>query len=219
MMVPMRTFASCLLAGALLLTGCSSSTKESVAADGSDRKAGELTGVVAKPAPDVSAVTLPTAADPPTSYSFVPAAGHLNIVYFGYTACPDVCPTTLSDIRAAFRKLPKDDVGRLQVVMATIDPRRDTAEVITGYLKSFFADGVALRTDDDAVLRAAATAFGATYEAKYPNQGEPQVEHSAYTYVIDDTGHVVDQWPFGMTSADMTHDLELLLAAKTSPQQ
>ena len=179
--------------------------------DGSDRRPGTLAGVVAQPAPDVSAVTLPTAEATPVAYSFVPPAGELQLVYFGYTACPDICPTTLADLRNALRKARAGVADKVRIAMATVDPRRDTAEVISGYVHSFFTDSVALRTDDDAMLRAAATAFGASYEAKYPNQGEPEVSHSAYLYAVDHTGHVVVEWPFGTTAADIAHDLELLL--------
>ena len=135
----------------------------------------------------------------------------VQLVYFGYTACPDICPTTLSDLRNALKSIGKTAAGHVRVAMATIDPRRDSSVVLSGYLQSFFGDGVALRTDDDSQLQAAATAFGATYEAKYPNQGEPQVSHSTYLYAVDHTGHVVVAWPFGTTAADMAHDLELLL--------
>ena len=177
---------------------------------GSDHLPDKLAGVELDPAPDVTDATLPRA-DDGSAFSFVPEAGDVQLVYFGYTACPDICPTTLSDLRNALKSIGKTAAGHVRVAMATIDPRRDSSVVLSGYLQSFFGDGVALRTDDDAQLQAAATAFGATYEAKYPNQGEPQVSHSTYLYAVDHTGHVVVAWPFGTTAADMAHDLELLL--------
>lgn len=187
--------------------------------DGSSDVSGasrELSGVVVRPVPEVAALSLPIAdpesiADPEAgSFPFVADKDELLLVYFGYTACPDVCPTTLADLKAAFKKM-GDESKRVSVAMATIDPRRDSAEVISGYLQSFVPDGIALRTDNDDDLREVTTAFGASYEATYPTQGEPKVTHSASLYVVDDQGHVVLSWPFGTTASDIALDLEQLL--------
>lgn len=171
----------------------------------------KLSGVVVEPVPDVSALSLPEASPAAEPFRFVADDGDLLLVYFGYTACPDVCPTTLADLKAALKQLGAPS-KHLSIAMATIDPRRDTADVISGYLHSFFPSATALRTDDDAALRSVTNAFGASYLTEYPNTGEPRVSHSAFLYVVDDQGHVVLAWPFGTTSADIALDLEQLLA-------
>jgi len=188
------------------------SNNEATGSDGaSDSTTRQLSGVIREPVPDLSALALPEATPEATPFRFVAKSDSLLLVYFGYTACPDICPTTLADLKAAFKKIgAKSD--RVSLAMATIDPRRDTAEVITGYLHSFFPSATALRTDDDAALRSVTDAFGASYEANYPTNAEPEVSHSAFLYVLDDRGRLVLQWPFGTTSADIALDLEQLLA-------
>jgi len=208
-----RVVPAAVLALVLTLTGaCANSADGSDRSDSTGSGGGDaLSGVVVEPTPDVSTLTLPEATATATAFPFRAARDDVLLVYFGYTACPDVCPTTLSDLKVALRRLggPAD---RVDVAMATIDPRRDTADVISRYLHSFFPDATALRTDDDAALRAVTDAFGASYQTEYPTQGEPRVSHSAYLYVVDDAGRVVLSWPFGTTADDIAHDLGVLLA-------
>jgi len=214
-MAKLKAMALAVLAAtAVLAVACSNDTGSSAdAADGiaADSGARQLSGVTREPVPDVSALALPEAVDPAIPFRFVAERDQLLLVYFGYTACPDVCPTTLADLKAAFKQLGAKS-RNVSLAMATIDPRRDSAEVISGYLRSFFPAATALRTDDDAALRSVTDAFGANYEAKYPNNSEPEVSHSAYLYVIDDQGNLVVQWPFGTTANDIALDLEQLLA-------
>jgi protein SCO1/2 len=139
-------------------------------------------------------------------------AGQLYLVYFGYTSCPDVCPTTLSDIRVALDDLPPDLAHRVTVAMATVDPERDTGPVLTQYLGHFFDRSIALREPDPTCFTAAADAFGVQWQVGAHRAGEPyDVSHTAITYVVDDTGTVAVEWPFGFDSRDMTADLTTLL--------
>lgn len=142
----------------------------------------------------------------------VAPADELYLVYFGYTSCPDVCPTTMSDLRVALEDLPDGLADRVTVAMATVDPERDTDEVLTGYLDHFFTDSLALRTDDPAALAAAAGVFGVQWEVEDHEPGAAySVGHTAVTYVVDDTGTVVVEWPFGLDHDAMTSDLTTLL--------
>lgn len=192
-----------------LAAGCSSDATTSKE-PGADRK---LSGVINDPLLDVSTQSLPEALTG-TPFPFVAKSGHLLLVYFGYTDCPDVCPTTLFDLKAALKKTSAATNKKIDVAMATVDPRRDKPELITGYVQGFFPAATALRTDDDAVLRAVTTAFGATYQANYYVSGGVDVIHSAYLYAVDDKGLVVLAWPFGSASKDIALDLEQLLASQ-----
>jgi protein SCO1/2 len=140
------------------------------------------------------------------------SAGGILIVFFGFTNCPDVCPATLAAIKNALRKVDDDLAARVDVAMITVDPDRDTAEVLTGYVQSFVAGAHALRTDDAASLRAAADAFGASYEVATAEDGTVKVAHSAAMYVVDSSGTVTLTWPFGVKADDLRLDLEALLA-------
>lgn len=170
----------------------------------------ELTGMVREPLPNVSEVTLPDAATG-TRFAISPAAGDLLVVYFGYTSCPDVCPTTLADLRTALRAL-GDDADRIEVAMATVDPGRDDGQRLVDYIQSFFPGGHALRTDDPDELAMAADAFGVSYDVFENEDGEVEVEHSAFLYAVDGDGLIRVQWAFGVSAEDLESDLALLLA-------
>ena len=174
----------------------------------------ELSGAVRSPALDVAGVSLPAVGEDGSAETLAMRAppDELYLVYFGYTSCPDVCPTTMSDISVALEDLPDDLADRVTVAMATVDPERDTAEVVAGYLDHFFDRSLALRTTDPAALAAATDAFGVQFEVEAHAPGEAyDVAHSAVTYVVDDTGTVVVEWPFGFDSEAMTSDLRILL--------
>lgn len=172
-----------------------------------------LQGVVRTPALQVASVTLPdespTAAGAP--FAMKAADGGLLLVYFGYTNCPDVCPTTLSDIGQALRKLPESDRDKVEVAFATVDPDRDSGEKLSSYLDHFVNGGHALRTTDAAQLQAAEDAFNVTAK-KVPSGTSYEMEHTAITYVVDDTGKVVVEWPFGTDAETMAADMQLLLS-------
>ncbi|MEM8904558.1 MAG: SCO family protein [Actinomycetota bacterium] len=179
-----------------------------LAACGGDEPA-QLTGFERTPAPSVAELTLPEvgAVD---AFDFRADEDELLVVYFGFTFCPDVCPTTLSDLRRALDDL-GDDADRVSVAMATVDPGRDTDEVISGYLRSFIDDGHPLRTDDDAELRAVTAVFGADYAVDVADDGDIEVAHTGSLYAVDDQGHLVVTWPFGTRPDDLRSDLQLLL--------
>lgn len=143
----------------------------------------------------------------------VPPDGELLLVNFGYTFCPDVCPTTMNDISVALSDLPADQAERVTVAMITVDPERDTEAVLTNYLGHFFDDAIAISTSDPDVLAAAGATFGAQWQIAEHEPGAEyyDVAHTAVTYVVDDTGTVVVEWPFGFTVESMASDLSTLL--------
>jgi len=168
-----------------------------------------LQGIVREAPLQVSSVSLPDA-DTGAPVSMAATPGELAIVYFGYTMCPDVCPTTFSDLQRAFEMLDPSQVEAIEVRFVTVDPERDTAELMMSYLDHFVDDGVALRTLDPAELQAAEDAFLASSTITPLDDGTYDVSHSASTYVVDDRGEVVVEWPFGTLSDVMAADLRLL---------
>jgi protein SCO1/2 len=200
-----------LLAAALLLTAACGGAGDDGDAATTTSEVTSYSGIVVDPPVQVGALAIP-AADGSGDHPFVAPAGGLELVYFGYTFCPDVCPTTMSDVRKALAELPGDEAERVGVAMVTIDPARDTAEVLDGYVTNFVDDGVALRTDDDPALRAVTDAFGADYEVTTDDEGDIEVSHTGELYAVDDSGTVVMQWPFGTTYESLARDLRSLLA-------
>ncbi len=180
------------------------------ACGGDDAAPKTLSGYELTPPPSVAALSLPDVSDAGNEFPFVAAQDRLLIVYFGYTYCPDVCPTTLAEVKKAFRQMDEDMVAAVDVAMITIDPDRDTDEVITGYVQSFIPTAHALRTTDPEALETTAAAFGASYSVETTATGEIEVGHSAAMYVVDEAGNVVLTWPFGIPAEGIATDLEIL---------
>lgn len=177
-----------------------------LAACGGDR---DLVGYTLDPPPQVDVVALPDVSEGGEPFELRAPPADLLVVYFGYTNCPDVCPTTMADLRAALREL-GDDADRVGVAMVTIDPDRDTA-VLADYVGSFIEGGHALATDVADDLRAVADRFGVSYLVTRNPAGEIEVTHSPQLYVVDDAGRLALTWQFGVTPDDIAGDLEQLL--------
>ncbi len=191
--------AAAALVVALALTACG----------GDDR---ELAGYRRDPAPEVGQLTLPDLSQDGAEFAMQAEPDHLLIVYFGYTNCPDFCPTTLSDLRLATRRMDEEDAARIDVAMVTVDPERDLP-VLDAYVTSFFEDGRALGTDDDDRLRTVAAPFGVGYSVERDADGEvTDVSHSTALYAVDDDGELVLTWQFGVPIDDLAADLQQLLA-------
>jgi len=138
--------------------------------------------------------------------------GKVVVVFFGYTQCPDVCPTTMAEL-AQIRTQLGADGDRLQTVFVTIDPERDTPEVLKAYLANFGPNVVGLRGDAEQT-KAAAKEFKVFY-AKVPGKtpGSYTMDHSAASFVFDPAGRVRLFVPYGADTKLLTGDLKQLLAA------
>ena len=137
--------------------------------------------------------------------------GKVTVVFYGFTQCPDVCPTTLSEL-AQVKQMLGADGARVQGVFVTIDPERDTAEILKAYVGNFGADFVALRGSLEET-QAAAKEFKVFY-AKVPGktEGSYTMDHTAGSYVFDAQGRVRLFTRYGTGAEALVHDLRLLLA-------
>lgn len=141
--------------------------------------------------------------------------GKVLVVFFGYTQCPDVCPTTLAELAAVKQQLGPDGAD-VQGIFVTVDPTRDTPAVLKSYVGSFGGDFVALRGDEEQT-KAAAKAFKVFY-AKVPGSTESTytMDHTAASYVFDRQGKVRLFTRYGSGAEALVHDLKILLAPKTT---
>lgn len=141
--------------------------------------------------------------------------GKWVLLFFGYTSCPDVCPTTLADLARVMELLGRD-AKKLQVIMISVDPKRDTPERLAEYVRYFHPSFVGL-TGTEEEIREVATRYGIFFN--YP-QGTPDsgyiVEHTASTLLIDPEGYLKVIFPStfgpdGITPEQMAADLKYLL--------
>jgi len=154
---------------------------------------------------------------PDSAFVFRAPAGRLLYVFFGYAHCPDICPTTLSDLRRALHRLGPDS-ARVDVAFVTVDPVRDSAAVLVPFTASFVRGTHALRPSTQEELATAERAFGATSSVTRTSGGEVQVSHTGAAYVVDSSGHVLVEWDYGIRPGDMAADLALLLRLQVPPR-
>ena len=183
---------------------------------GSGSEGGKLNGMTRNPPSQVGSSSLPQGnpeSEIPKGTLAGPEDG-LTLVYFGFTYCPDVCPTTLADLRLALEDLDEEERARTHVAMVTVDPERETFGVLNGYLAHFFpeSDFSTLRTTDRTRLARVERLFGASHRLGKPDrEGNYDVSHTAQLYAVDQRGTVAVEWPFGTEAGAIASDLELLL--------
>lgn len=136
--------------------------------------------------------------------------GKVVLIFFGYTSCPDVCPTTLVDFKQIQARL-GDAASDVEFVLITVDPERDTPEKIGQYVTTFHPDFIGL-TGSQAALDAVYAGYGVFVEKE--NVGSSAgylVSHTSRVYVIDQDGNLRLTFPFGMAAEAMAEDITHLL--------
>jgi len=134
--------------------------------------------------------------------------GKWMLIYFGYTFCPDVCPTTLSQIGVALDALgPK--AKDFQPIFITLDPARDKTPVLKDYMKSFDPRIIGLRGEPDDIEEAAKS-FHVYYRPRSLGNGQYTVDHSSYIYVIDPKGKFVELLTGDLPGHPLVEDLRKL---------
>lgn len=139
--------------------------------------------------------------------------GRVVTIFFGYTQCPDVCPTNMATM-AEVMKLLGEDARRVQVLFVTVDPERDTAQLLAQYVPNFNADFLGLYGDVEATAQVAKN-FKVFFQ-KQPGSS-PQnytVDHTAGTYVYDPLGRIRLYVRHGERADAIAADIKLLLAGK-----
>jgi len=132
--------------------------------------------------------------------------GRYMLIYFGYSFCPDVCPTTLSIIAQALDKMGADS-ARIVPIFITVDPARDTPKVLADYMKAFGPRFVGL-TGNDAEVKAVEKEYR-VYAAKRPlENGNYGMDHSSVIYLMGPTGKMVSFYDEAISPDDLAKDLK-----------
>jgi protein SCO1/2 len=145
------------------------------------------------------------------SRSLADYRGKVVALFFGYTHCPDVCPTTLADFAQVMRLLEKD-ADKVQVLFVTLDPERDTREMLAQYVPAFHPAFMGL-VGDAAATAQAAKAFAVMYQRQDGKNGGYTLDHSTGTYLIAPDGKTVLLAPYQQKAELLVQDIKLLLAA------
>lgn len=136
--------------------------------------------------------------------------GKVVVMFFGYTQCPDVCPTTMAEMASVMKQL-GSDAERVQVLFVTLDPERDTQELLAAYVPNFDARFLGLR-GDLAATEKVAKEFKVFYQ-KVPGKTADSytMDHTAGSYVFDREGRIRVFLRNGQGTEPIVHDLKILL--------
>ncbi len=144
------------------------------------------------------------------------SAGNIRLLYFGFTSCPDVCPTTLTDLRKAVNQLPPDYRDDITTLFVSVDPERDTPERLASYA-SFFGDHVVGLTAAEPELRDLTKRYRTTFGYDEPDaDGNYNVSHSSAVYVFDRSGNARLLLRPGLTPQQVSEDLAHLASEPRS---
>jgi len=136
--------------------------------------------------------------------------GRVVVMFFGFTHCPDVCPTTLAELAAVVKKLGTDG-DRVQVLLVTVDPERDTPQVLSQYVTAFNPRFLALRGTAEETARVAKE-FKIIYQKIAGVRPDSYtMDHSAGTYIFDTQGRLRLYVSYGQGPEIFAHDIALLL--------
>lgn len=147
-----------------------------------------------------------------TRFELASLRGKVVLVFFGYSQCPDVCPTTLSKLSSVARRL-GDQRGQMKVVYVSVDPERDTPSVLKADLHNFDLDAVGV-TGTRAEIDRVVAMYGAKYEIVPTPQSAAKytVSHSTTLYLLDKQGKVVEQFPYEATADEIAEAVRGRLA-------
>ncbi len=141
-------------------------------------------------------------------------AGKLVVLFFGYTQCPDVCPTTMAELAEVKKSLGADG-DKLQAIFVTVDPARDTPEVLKAYMANFDPTFLALIPTPEQLAKVAKDYKAYYKQVPGPTPTSYTMDHSAGSYVYDTQGRLRLYARYGGGVAALTADLKLLLKQKT----
>ena len=138
--------------------------------------------------------------------------GKIEVIYFGFTHCPDACPTSLTIIGAALKRLGPEKAKAIQPIFITLDPERDTPQVIAEYV-NYFVPGMEGLTGTPTAIADVARAFRVAYQkVKDPNSDQPYtVDHTSVIYIMDRHNRFVKHFTQGVTPDQLAQALDAAL--------
>lgn len=145
------------------------------------------------------------------AFRLADTSGQARLVFFGYTSCPDVCPNTLGKIAAALGQLDAADRQRVKVLFISVDPERDDAARLGGYLAGYGPEFLGLTGSLEALQAVAASYFVAFYDEPAEDGRSRLITHSGTVFLVDPHGQIPLSYVDPFDPADLAHDLKLAL--------
>jgi protein SCO1/2 len=139
------------------------------------------------------------------------ARGNLVLLFFGYTSCPDICPTTLAELKTALEQIDEEDAKNVKVVFVTVDPQRDTPDRVQEYVDHFNTDFIGL-SGSEMELAQVWNKYGVFREiVEGTSAAGYLVNHTARVTLIDQEGNLRVSYPFDTPVEDIADDLQFLM--------
>ncbi len=173
-------------------------------------KADEFRGTYyAEPYPVAAEIELPRADG--SNFKLSEARGNVVLLFFGYTACPDVCPTTLAELKLALAALKPEEADQINVLFVTVDPERDTPERVQEYVDHFNTTFIGLSGTETALAKVW-NDYGIFREIVNGESAAGYlVNHTARVTLVDRQGNLRLSFPYDAPVEDIIHDLKLIL--------
>jgi len=173
------------------------------------KRPAQLYGGVFEPAPPATNFTLTRHDGSP--FELNQYRGKIVLLFFGYTSCPDVCPTTMAELRQAFNELKEENKPLIQVVFVTVDSDRDTPARVQEYASHFNPNFIGLSGSIEE-LQVVWDAYGVVREVEKTDSAiDYLVSHTARIYLIDKDGNLRLSYAYGTAPDNIAHDLKILV--------
>lgn len=199
---------------AAVLVGCSGAQTDSGAAATTSTLpsyAAELQGAVVDPPREIPNFTM--ASTMGEDFTLSDFRGKIVLLYFGYRACPDFCPTTFAELKQVYAEL-ENPAEQVKVVFITVDPERDDIDNLTLYTHAFSPDFIGLRAEGDA-LQDVMTDFGVVANRRQLGDSPMaySIDHTASVFLIAPDGRLQSMYLYGTDHRVITHDVNVILQA------
>lgn len=142
--------------------------------------------------------------------------GKVVLVFFGYTYCPDVCPTSLARISEAFKQLSEEELAQTNAIFISVDPKRDTPEKLKAYTEYFHPNIIGLRGKKEEIDRVSRN-YGASYKiTRKDSESAYLIDHTALIFVLDTEGKIREFLPHAVSVNGVTSVIRKYIAEKSS---
>lgn len=209
-----RSVLLLLLVVGMLVVACQKKdAKDNAKSDNNAPGEGDLLGVLTEPRQLIENFGGPStqAAD----FKIEDYRGKVVLIYFGFTTCPDLCPTTLAEVRQIYTEL-GDEAAKVQFVMVTVDPERDTVDKLKSYVETFHPSFIGIHQEGETLQQMMDLFEVKAFRQELPDSAMGYTfDHTPSVFVIDTQGRWTERFLFGTSPSTFEHDIRLLLAEKS----